>query len=158
MIVEWLNHTGIVVSDMERSLSFYADVLGLVEERNEVLEGEMISRVTGFENTRIHIAYLGIGDMRHSIELVQYLSPAGVSPAPLPRNAVGVAHLGVIVRDLDAVYRDLTARGVEFVGPPAFRPEAPYPWARGACFLLDPDGYLIEFIERAPAPSGSTSV
>ena len=87
--VEWLNHTGIIVSDMERSLAFYRDVLGLTEERNDVLEGEMISQVAGFENTRLHIAYLGIGDMRHSIELVQYLNPKA-DPVDLPpRNAVG---------------------------------------------------------------------
>ena len=73
MIVEWINHTGLVVSDMERSLAFYRDVLGLVEERSDVLEGDMISQLTGFENARIHIAYLGIGDMRHSVELVAYL-------------------------------------------------------------------------------------
>ena len=158
MIVEWLNHTGLVVSEMERSLAFYRDVLGLTEERNEVLEGEMISQVTGFENTRIHIAYLGNGDMRHSVELVQYLNPVVAPVATIPRNAVGTAHLGVIVKDLDSLYRDLSAQGLEFIGPPAVRPDALYPWARKACFLTDPDGYLIELIERAPPPPGAKAV
>lgn len=158
MTVEWLNHTGLVVSDMERSLTFYRDLLGLTEERNDVLEGAMISQVTGFENTRLHIAYLGIGDMRHSVELVQYLNPASGPVTPPPRNAVGTAHLGVIVKDLDSVYRDLSDAGVEFIGPPAVRPGAPYPWARKACFAVDPDGYLIEFIERAPPPPGAMAV
>ena len=158
LTVEWLNHTSLVVSDMERSLAFYRDLLGLTEERNDVLEGEMISQVTGFENTRIHVAYLGIGDMRHSVELVQYLNPAAGNDDRAPHNAVGTAHLGVIVEDLDSVYRDLSDAGVEFIGPPAERPGAPYPWARKACFAVDPDGYLIEFIERAPAPPGATAV
>lgn len=158
MIVEWMNHTGLVVSDMERSLAFYRDVLGLVEERGDVMEGEMISRLTGFEDARIRIAYLGIGDMRHSVELVEYLNPRAGPTAQRPRNAVGTAHLGIIVGDLDAVYRDLSGRGVEFVGTPTSRPDAPYPWARKACYLLDPDGYLIELIERAPAPKGAKVV
>ena len=34
MKVEWTNHTGIVVADMERVLAFYRDLLGLREERN----------------------------------------------------------------------------------------------------------------------------
>ena len=158
VIVEWINHTGLVVSDMERSLSFYRDVLGLVEERTDVLEGEMISQLTGFEDARIHIAYLGIGDMRHSVELVEYLNPVAGPAARPARNAAGTAHLGIIVGDLDSIYRDLSGRGVKFVGAPTSRPDAPYPWARKACYLLDPDGYLIELIERAPAPEGATVV
>jgi catechol 2,3-dioxygenase-like lactoylglutathione lyase family enzyme len=158
MIVEWLNHTGLVVSDMERSMAFYRDVLGLTEERNEVLEGEMISLVTGFENTKLHVAYLGNGDMRHSVELVQYLNPVAKDAPRIPSNAVGTAHLGAIVKDLDAVFGDLSAMGLEFVGPPAVRPDALYPWARKACFLTDPDGYLIELIERAPTPPGEKAV
>ena len=158
VIVEWINHTGLVVSDMERSLAFYRDVLGLVEERSDVMEGEMISRLTGFEDARIRIAYLGIGDMRHSLELVEYLNPVAVPAARPPRNAAGTAHLGIIVGDLDSIYQDLSGRGVEFVGAPTSRPDAPYPWARKACYLLDPDGYLIELIERAPAPEGATVV
>ena len=37
MKVEWFNHTGFVVSDIERSLEFYRDLLGLKEERNMIV-------------------------------------------------------------------------------------------------------------------------
>ena len=37
MNVEWMNHTGFVVSDMERSLIFYRDQLGLEIERDQIL-------------------------------------------------------------------------------------------------------------------------
>ena len=36
-----MNHTGFVVSDMERSLDFYRDLLGLQEERNHILEASL---------------------------------------------------------------------------------------------------------------------
>ena len=48
MNVEWMNHTGFVVSDMERSLAFYRDQLGLEIERDQVLEGEFISELVGY--------------------------------------------------------------------------------------------------------------
>ena len=48
MEVEWMNHTGFVVSDMERSLEFYQDLLGLKQERNQILEGEFISELVGY--------------------------------------------------------------------------------------------------------------
>ncbi len=61
MKVEWMNHTGFVVSDMERSLVFYRDLLVLQEERNHILEGEFISQLVGYPNARLHIVYLGPG-------------------------------------------------------------------------------------------------
>ena len=153
-----MNHTGLVVSDMERSLAFYRDMLGLTEERNAILEGGMISQLVGYDDAKLHIAYLGTGDMRHSVELIQYLNPVGDPVVTPHRNRVGTAHLGIIVDDLDTMYRELSAKGLEFVAPPAVRPDAPYPWARKACYLQDPDGNWLELIERAPAPPDASVV
>ena len=158
MKVEWFNHTGFVVSDIERSLGFYRDLLGLKEERNMILEGEIISKLVGYPEARLHIVYLGLGDMRHAVELIQYLEPPGNRVASTQRNDVGATHLGVIVDNLDAFYQRLSEEGVKFVNPPAVRPQAEYPWARKVCYLHDPDGNLLEFIERPSAPPGATTV
>ena len=40
MKVEWMNHTGLSVSNMDRSLEFYRDTLGLEIERDSILEGD----------------------------------------------------------------------------------------------------------------------
>jgi catechol 2,3-dioxygenase-like lactoylglutathione lyase family enzyme len=156
MEVEWMNHTGFVVSDMERSLEFYQDLLGLKQERNQILEGEFISELAGYPDARLHIVYLGTGDLRHSVELIQYLNPAG-TPAAMPeRHQVGASHLGVIVDDLDAFYAELSRRGVRFVSPPAIRPGAVYPMASKGCYMQDPDGNWLELLERPTAPEGTT--
>ena len=156
MKVEWMNHTGFVVSDMERSLAFYRDLLGLQEERNQILEGEFISQLVGYPNARLHIVYLGAGDVRHSVELIQYLNPPGERIEPSERNNVGATHLGIIVDDLDSFYEELSSKGVRFVNPPAVRPNATYPLARKGCYLQDPDGNWLELLERPPAPDGTT--
>ena len=156
MEVEWMNHTGFVVSDMERSLEFYQDLLGLKQERNQILEGEFISQLVGYPDARLHIVYLGTGDLRHSVELIQYLNPAG-TPAAMPeRRQAGASHLGVIVDDLDAFYAELSSRGARFVSPPAIRPGAVYPMASKGCYMQDPDGNWLELLERPPAPEGAT--
>ena len=156
MEVEWMNHTGFVVSDMERSLEFYQDLLGLKQERNQILEGEFISELVGYPDARLHIVYLGTGDLRHSVELIQYLNPAG-TPAAMPeRHQVGASHLGVIVDDLDAFHAELSSRGVRFVSPPAIRPGAVYPMASKGCYMQDPDGNWLELLERPSAPEGTT--
>ena len=153
MKIDWMNHTGFVVRDMERSLAFYRDLLGFEEERNGIVEGEYIAGVSGFPGAKMHIVYLGIGDRKHSVELIQYLNPRGEQIAPTERNAVGAAHLGFIVPDADAIYRELSAKGVKFVGAPAVRANAQYPWAHTACYFEDPDGNWLELIERAPEPA-----
>ena len=156
MTVEWMNHTGFVVNDLDSSLEFYRDLLGLRVERDQILEGEFISELVGYTDARLHIVYLGLGDMKHSVELIQYLNPVG-SAAQIPeRNQVGATHLGIIVDDLDRFYEKLSSKGVRFVSPPAIRPEAAYPMAKKGCYVQDPDGNWLELLERPAAPDGTT--
>lgn len=158
MKLDWMYHTGFVVSDMERSLAFYRDLLGLEEERNAVLEGEFISELLGFDGLKLHIVFLSNGDMRHSLELMQYLNPKGGPVAPRARNDVGATHMGVVVDDMDSLYAEFLEKGVKSVSPPVHRPDAEYPWARKACYVEDPDGNWLEFVERAPPPTPEPSM
>ena len=130
---------------------------GLRVQREMVMDGDIVSQLTGFENARVHIAYLG-NDLRHAVELVQFLEPAVTPWSRPPRNRVGTAHLGLIVDDVDATYEELSGRGMEFVNPPALRPDAVYPWARKVCYVYDPDGNMLELIEREPQPPDATTV
>ena len=157
MNIEWMNHTGFVVADMERSMRFYRDVLGLRVQREMINDGEFAAQLTGFDNARVHIAYLG-NDMKHAVELVHFLEPKVIPWERPPRNRVGTAHLAFIVDDVDEFYRELSGRGMEFVNPPALRPEARYPWARKVCYVYDPDGNMLELIEREPTPPDATIV
>ena len=147
-----------MVTNMERSLAFYRDLLGLTEERNLVAEGEFISRLVGYPEARLHLVYLGTCDLRHAIELIQYLNPPGKPSTPREVGNIGAAHIGLIVDDVDVFCRHLSSKGVRFINPPAVRPDTPYPWARKACYLQDPDGNWLEFIEREPTPPGASVV
>ena len=153
MGIQWMNHTGFVVKNMEKSLAFYCGLLGFVEERNWIREGDYISGITGLKGERLHVVYLGIGDMRHSVELLQYLDTPGSKISPTERNDIGATHLGMIVDDLDSIYKDLLDKGVNFATPPSDFPNAKYPWAKKGCHCQDPDGNWIEFLERMPPPS-----
>ena len=156
MNVEWMNHTGFVVSNMKRSLAFYRDQLGLEIERDQILEGEFISELVGYPDAKLHIIYLGLGDMKHSVELIEYLNPRG-NAAPLPeRKDIGATHLGIIVDNVDEFYKELSSKEVRFVSSPAIRPDAVYPMAQKGCYMQDPDGNWLELLERPPAPERTT--
>ena len=145
-----MNHTGFAVSNMERSVAFYRDQLGLEIERDQILEGEFISELVGYPDAKLHIIYLGLGDMKHSVELIEYLNPRG-DVAPLPdRKDIGATHLGIIVDNLDEFYKELSSKGVKFVSPPVTRPNAVYPMAQKGCYMQDPDGNWLELLEQPP--------
>ena len=150
MNVEWLHHTGFNVSDMERSLEFYRDLLGLEVTNDLVVEGEIFEQLTAQKNPRAHIVFLGNGDNRHMLELIQWLSPIG-EPINLPAmNGVGLSHLGLRVDNVNKFYNSLSARGVRFINPTAVREDAVYPQPQKLCLMKDPDGNVIELIELAP--------
>ena len=154
MTVQSIYHFGVVVSDLEKSLEWYTKVLGLqVERPTRELSGEWISKVTGYENTLMKMAWVGTGG-ETSIELNQYLEPAGVGAVvDRRRNDVGTSHIGLEVDDVHAWYERLHAAGVEFAGPPPPRlSDVAYPWARCAVYLRDPDGNWLEILERDPPP------
>lgn len=151
MAVQMIYHVGFIVSDIEQSLRWYTDVLGLKVEREiRELSGEWISAVTGFTATKLKMAWVGVGD-GCSIELDQYIAPPGSdAPCPSHRNDVGAAHVGIQVDDVHAEYERLLDLGVKFAGPPPPRLPNKFPWAKCAAFLQDPDGNWIELLERDP--------
>ena len=57
MKVEWLHHTGFNVSDMDQSLEFYRDLLGLEVTRDLVFEGEILDKLGGLPDYKAHIVF-----------------------------------------------------------------------------------------------------
>ncbi len=154
MAVEMIYHVGFVVSDIEKSLKWYTEVLGLQVEREiRELSGEWLSAVTGMENSRLKLAWVGTGN-GCSIELDQYITPLGSDDPPsLLQNDVRASHVGIQVDDVHAEYRRMSGLGVKFAGPPPAKLDNEFPWANCAIFLQDPDGNWIELLERSQPPT-----
>ena len=113
--------TAFTVSDMERSLAFYRDLLGLTVVRDKLREGSSYDGLLGFEGVKLRVVILGDTNKTHLVELIQYLDPVG--PVNVPGlNEVGAANLCLIVDDagqthqamIDGGYRCLSAP-IEFV-------------------------------------------
>ena len=110
------DHTGITVSDLERSLAFWRDVLGFELSHRPHQTGDLASEITGVPGAEISIAVLkGYG---HKIELLEYLAPSDrkhVDPRPCD---VGSVHVALLVDDLDAVLNTIAASGWTAAGKP----------------------------------------
>ncbi len=119
-------------------------MLGLVVQFEAEAEGEFISKLMGFPDTHARITFLEMQGEKHVVELLQHLTAAG-GDGHCARNDAGAAHLCLLVDDLESTYRELSARGVRFVNPPASgdSPTGPMKLRLGQ----DPEGNWLEFME-----------
>jgi catechol 2,3-dioxygenase-like lactoylglutathione lyase family enzyme len=142
-------HTGFTVSDIERSLVFYRDVLGMKVVRRQTGSAPYLATVTGFEGVRLEVAMLQPADGGSMLELLQYVS----HPAPATDRATnrpGNGHLCFKVDDLRAACRELRARGVTMMSEPTEITAGTH--AGGwAVYLRDPDGFTVELYQGPPA-------
>ena len=145
MKVTGQHHIGITVTDLDRSVAFYKDVLGMQLESQDEMSGEFISRVVGVPGTHIKCAYLSADDL--TLELFQYLAPTGgKQQASLRPIDVGNYHLAFLVDDMKEAYQELTSKGVKFADAPQYVPEGPDK-GLGAIYFYDPDGITLELIQ-----------
>lgn len=144
--VTGIDHAGITVASLDRSLAFYRDLLGLRVIEISGPEGEDAGGVTGIRGARIRAADLDAGDGR-IIELLEYIQAAADPVAQQP-NAPGCPHVALRVPDLTGLLRRLAAAGYEPAGQPVTITGALAWEGAVVVYLRDPDGALIELIQR----------
>ncbi len=142
-MIRGVHHTSRTVSDLDRSLGFYRDLLGLNVVLDTEMRGTMLEREVAMPGARLRFVLLETGGDTF-LELLQYHAPSG---APFPPDAkpadVGAHHVALIVDDIASTHRTLGAAGVEFTYPPqevdagAFR-------GHWTAYCYDPDGLVVE--------------
>jgi catechol 2,3-dioxygenase-like lactoylglutathione lyase family enzyme len=85
------------------------------------------------------------------LEIVQPAGEVRTPVDPVPAAQVGIKHIALAVDDVDEMYARLTAAGVEYTIPP--RDAINTAVMRRLSHARDPDGIVVEFIERAPGRS-----
>src|SRR6266480_7819344 len=109
------DHTGITVSNLERSLAFWRDVLGFEPSHTAHQTGEMASEITGVAGAEIKLAVVKAPG-GHKIELLQYLAPPDRKHVDLRPCDVGSVHVALLVDDLNAVLNTIAASGWKAAG------------------------------------------
>jgi len=103
-MVRRIDHIGIVVKDLKKSLLPYQKLLGLEVEESEELE---------LEGVVYRIAMLPVGDV--NLELVETSATHGLAAEFLRKHGEGIHHIAVEVEDLEKTFHELRSRGTEFV-------------------------------------------
>jgi catechol 2,3-dioxygenase-like lactoylglutathione lyase family enzyme len=139
-----MEHAGLSVADLDRSIAFYRDLLGMRLVRVIESGPEMpLGTIVGMPGATARIAHLESGtddEPGMMLELFQYTSPEG-TPIPQDRRQAdhGFIHAGFTSTDTRADFARLRDAGVEFLSDPVeYRPGVWVVYFRG------PDGEVCE--------------
>ena len=104
-----------------------------------------IRTITGYPDADIHAAILRMPNSEYFLEILEYRN---VEKAPVDTRTAnpGTCHIAFYTDDCDALYADLTAKGVRSVSAPVTPTIGPNTGGR-AVYMIDPDGIRVEFIQ-----------
>jgi methylmalonyl-CoA/ethylmalonyl-CoA epimerase len=134
-MLQRIDHIGIAVENLDETVAFYREVMGLEVSSTEVFNG-------------MKIAFLRVGDSE--LELLEDLTPDGVIARHVAKRGEGIQHVAYRVDNIDQALQDMRAKGIELIDG------RPRPGARNArVAFLHPKstkGVLIEFVEPQGSP------
>ena len=142
-------HVGVTVSDIDRSIAFYRDVVGLEYLGRAVMEGESADRLFGVENCCVDVAYLRRGRTDGPpLELIQFRgTDAGEGRADLQRRSI--SEICFLTDDIHAEYERMRGLGVEFISEPQPFDFTEEGFGRSlAVYFRDPDGTIMELVQN----------
>ena len=141
-MIKCLGHVGLGVSDMDRSLAFYRDMLGMGVLMDLDISDDRIARVIGVPGAKCRIVHLKLGD--NVLELFRYSEPLGKNRTKqLQQYDQGLIHIGFEINDFHNHIAELKKNNIEFLGEPVeFRPNVWIAYFRG------PDGEVCEFRQQ----------
>jgi len=128
-----IDHIGVAVEELQSSLSFYRDALGLEFKGQERVEDQ-----------GVEVAMLDLGESK--LELLEPLSDESPIARHLAKRGEGIHHLAIKVEDIEAKMAEMEDAGVEFIG------EEPTPGAGGKKIIFahpkSTSGVLLELCEE----------
>ena len=139
---------GMTVSEMDRSVAFYSDVLTFKKISDVEVDGDEYDRLWGVFGLRARVVRMRLGEQK--LELIQFLSPPDIRSIPVPSysNDLWFQHFAVVVRDMDAAWAQLRKHHVRQISPrPQTIPKSNEAAAGiRAIKFRDPDGHNLELL------------
>ena len=142
-MIKALRHVGIVVRDLERSLWFYRDLLGLKIITMADESGDYLDNMLALKKARVITVKLAIEGDLPVVELLDFQTPKGDLIFKRELYDVGLTHMAFTVDNLDELYQKLIAAGVYCTAMPQIPPSR----SVKVTFCRDPDGTPIELVQ-----------
>jgi catechol 2,3-dioxygenase-like lactoylglutathione lyase family enzyme len=140
-----ISHIAICTRDMEKSLAFYRDMLGmrvLADGMTDPTEGGRLHNYQQARQTRRRVSLSFGAGLKPTLTLTSHPGEA-IAGAPLKLDQMGITHFSFTVSDPQALMDELLAKGATLGGP-----REAFTNAQGrvrSFYVYDPDGILIQF-------------
>ncbi len=142
-------HIGLTVTDIDRSIAFYRDTLGLSFQGEITMEGEATEKLFGKPHCRARVAYLNGSNHIEvpPVELIQFTSEkAQTKKSDL--FSTSISELCFLTDNLWREYQRLRELGVEFLSEPQDFDFTTDGFGKSrAVYFKDPDGIILELME-----------
>lgn len=140
-------HSGITVKNLEDALEFYVGILGFTLMKRQTNDTDYIHDIVKIPGLKkIEIAFVKTPDGQ-LIELLEYIGLDTYSGESRSCD-YGTGHICLGVTNLDAMFQELSDKGVQFKSDKVVTITAGNHKGAKAVYMKDPDGYLIELMER----------
>ncbi len=141
-----VSHIAICVRDLDESLKFYRDILGMrvtLDQVQDTTTGGLPHVYKHARRTRrtVHVHY-GEGDTKPSLVLTNHPGDQA-DGEPIKLDQVGISHISFTVTDVKTLAEELTSKGVQLAGP--MDSFANSQGGVSSIFVYDPDGILVQF-------------
>ena len=144
-----VTHIGLTVSNIETSIAFYRDVMGLKYIGSLTMEGKETDILFGRKNVKAKVAYLNAKDDVDgpSIELIQFVDEK-IEHQNASLFRTSISEICFVTDDIEKDYERMKKSGVEFISTPQ-----PFDFTKDnfskskALYFKDPDGIILELME-----------
>ena len=150
-LVTAVDSIGLTVSDLDRSVRFYSEVLTFEKVAEFEVDGPAYEHLQGVFGLRMRTARMRLGG--EFIELTEYVAPQGrPAPVDMRSNDRWFQHIAIIVTDMERAYQRLRRFKVRHASP---APQRLPDWNKNAggieaFYFRDPDGHPLEILAFPP--------
>ncbi|MBW4632624.1 MAG: VOC family protein [Iphinoe sp. HA4291-MV1] len=155
-VVSEVESVGMTVSDMDKAVDFYSQVLSFKKVSDVEVLGTEYEQLQGLFGVRLRVVRMQLGN--ELIELTEYLTPKG-KPIPVDSrsNDHWFQHIAIVVSDMDKAYQHLRSFKVQHAST---APQRLPDWNKAAAgirafYFKDPDGHNLEIIYFPPGKGDS---
>jgi len=133
---------GLVVTELEKALSFYQEGLGFRVVVDQIESGPFLERLLGIEGAKARTVKMTLGDIT-LLELILFNAP---KPTPDAKSLarIGFSHIALTVESADQTYAHLRNKGAR----PISEPIASSDGKVKVFFCRDPEGNFLEIVEE----------
>ena len=141
-MIKELRHVGLVVTDIEKALDFWQNMLGFELVKRMEESGQHLDQMIGLQGVRVTTAKLKDQNLG-MVELLQFHSHPDKSQWDGTPFSTGLTHIAFTVTDIEKTYEDFKRAGVEFPASPQLSPDGTVK----VIYAKGPEGLLMELVE-----------